>query len=104
MHHCSHSDTINQIFLQPIIFFYCFSSDLYPVNTHFFCITAQEKSKTYAPITTAILDIPTAWAFFGQNPEATSLKLHNTVKKVAAEWNSAHADKRSVNFQFNVGF
>ena len=78
------------------------SSDLYPINTHFFCITAQEKSKTYAPITTTVLDIPTAWAFFGQDPEATSLKLHNTVKKVTADWNSAHADKRSVNFTLQL--
>jgi len=81
-----------KIFFFPIFAF----SDLYPVSSHFFCITAVDKAKPYVPVTTALLDIPTAWVFFGANPAGTLLKLQTILKKMIAEWNEEHRGKTSV--------
>ena len=75
-----------------------FGSDLYPVSTHFFCITALDRSKTWNPVTTAILDVPTAFAFFGANARDTLDRLDQVVQNLTMSWNCDQAIKNSVRF------
>jgi hypothetical protein len=42
------------------------------------------------------LDIPTAYEFFGSNPEGTLQKIQATMKKLVSEWNEEHRGKTSV--------
>lgn len=71
-------------------------SPIYPLGNHFFCITALDRSKTWNPVTTAILDVPTAYAFFGSNPRSTMDRLNQLVNDLVSSWNQNQRNKKSV--------
>lgn len=71
-------------------------SDLYPIKDHFLCLTARDRSKTWQPVSTIIMDIPTAYALFGSNPERTLHRVQGIVKKMVDDWNAEQATKASV--------
>lgn len=75
---------------------------MYPVSSHFFCITALDRAKTWNPITTAVLDVPTAYAFFGASPKETVSKMEKLVLSLADTWNADQAKKSTVKKFFLV--
>lgn len=64
--------------------------------SHFFCIAALDRAKTWNPVTTAILDVPTAYAFFGANPAETANKLESLVEGLVETWNADQVKRTSV--------
>ena len=50
-------------------------------------------------MTTCVLDVPTAYAFFGQDPQGTLRRLDQMVQGLSQDWNSSQAQKSSVSLK-----
>lgn len=74
--------------------------DLYPVGKHFFALTSVDGSKPHKPVGCSVLDIPTAFAFFGQDPAKTCSRVTAAVYNLVNKWNEANARKSSVRKPF----
>jgi len=74
------------------------SSDLYPVGNYFFVLTSVDGSKTYKPVGCTVMDIPTAYAFFGLDPGKTCARVTAAVNHLVQSWNQNEAQKSSVSF------
>lgn len=66
------------------------------MSDYFFCVTALDRAKTWSPVTTAIMDVPTAFAFFGASPAATVRKLEALVSGLSESWNADQVKKSTV--------
>ena len=73
-----------------------FFSDLFPVSPYFFVVSVEDGSKTWRPRGVTVLDIPTAWAFFGKDSEGTLRAVGSAVRDFVAEWNESNAKKQTV--------
>lgn len=81
-----------------------FFSPIYPLERHFFCVTALDRSKTWNHLTTAIMDVPTAYAFFGADPQATLNKLSQLVGELTSSWNRNQEPKERVSHFWRTHF
>lgn len=79
-----------------IYYFFPPPSDLYPVGNYFFVLTCVDGSKTYKPVGCTVMDIPTAYAFFGLDPGKTCARVTAAVNHLVQSWNQNEAQKSSV--------
>jgi len=92
-------------FLLAIINFYvilCYFSSLYPIGSCFFLIHLQDGTKAYRPESQIVMDVPTAWAFFGARPDDTLQKVGEVTRNLVRRWNEDYCDK--VNIDKNKTF
>ena len=67
------------------------------MSDHFFYLHARDESKTYAPESQIVIDVPTAIAFFGSDGKDSTLELiHGRVKSLVEEWNAQYAGDNAV--------
>lgn len=85
--HCKNSTVIFAILVY---------SELYPVGEYFFHLHVKDSSKTYVPESQSLFDIPTAVAFFGDDPVGTTKLVSGLVQRLLAEWNAEFADGEKV--------
>jgi hypothetical protein len=74
-------------------FLLAFCSEIYPVNDHFFLLSVRDGGKDYVPVSQSVIDIPTAYAFFGLEPKETLSAVNGLVQKLIADYNEQNRNK-----------
>lgn len=93
------------VFILAIINFYdilCYFSSLYPIGSCFFLIHLQDGTKAYRPESQIVMDVPTAWAFFGARPDDTLQKVGEVTRNLVRRWNEDYCDKVNICFDTDV--
>lgn len=67
---------------------------IYDIGSHFFAVRVKDGSKSYTPESKIVMDLPTAWAFFGLNPTETQSVVQEKVRLLCKSWNEQYAFKR----------
>lgn len=75
--------------------FCCYYSDLLQLGSYFASIRVLDYSKTYSPESKVVLDIPTAWIFFGQDPAKTLQAVGQMVRQLTTKWNQKYGPAAS---------
>jgi len=70
------------------------------VGAHFFVLTCVDGSKQHKPVSCSVMDIPTAFAFFGMDAAKTCARVTAAVTNLVRRWNAVEASKTSVKFFF----
>ena len=65
-------------------------SEIYPVKEYFFYIAVRDRSMGYERFNQIVIDIPTAFAFFGEDPSETNDLVGQLVRTVVTSWNNTH--------------
>ena len=58
------------------------------MGEYFFYLHVSDGGKPYAPESQSLFDIPTAVAFFGDDPVTTSRLVSGLVQQFLGEWNA----------------
>lgn len=66
------------------------------MGNHFFVLTSIDGSKPHKPVGCSVMDIPTAYAFFGSDPSKTCARVTAAVNGLVQRWNEVEALKPSV--------
>ena len=66
------------------------------MGNHFFVLTSVDGSKPHKPVGCSVMDIPTAYAFFGSDPSKTCARVTAAVNGLVQRWNETEALKPSV--------
>ena len=81
-------------------------SEIYPVGDYFFFIGVRDRSLGYERYHKIVIDIPTAYAFFGEDPTDTCNLVGQLVRSVVDTWNAKHRDvvsrNRCCKFYYNT--
>lgn len=69
-------------------------SELYPIGEYFFAIGCIDGSKSYRPESSIVIDLATAYAFFGVNPAETVAKIKESAAKVVNKLNAKYSKRQ----------
>ena len=86
---CAKNQPTNSSTILLIHFFFYFFSAVYPIGSHFFCISIVDATKSYHPESSLVLDLPTAYVFFGLDPKKTIKRIGDSARALVKEWNQA---------------
>jgi|688.fasta_scaffold04131_13 hypothetical protein len=78
---------------------------LVPLHKHFFHVKLVDGTKKYRPESQIVLDIGTAYNFFGRDPERTKSIVCKKVHNLVDAWNDKYIVKKEVNLkEFNLPY
>lgn len=66
------------------------------MGSYFFSIRVVDHSKDYSPESKVVLDVPTAWVFFGKDGRKTARLVGDMVRRLVKQWNDRYATDSAV--------
>jgi hypothetical protein len=69
---------------------------LFPLQKHFFHLKLVDGTKKYRPESQIVLDIATAFNFFGRNPQRTKAIVVKKVHQIVEAWNDKYIKRKEV--------
>jgi hypothetical protein len=75
-------------------------SNLFPLQKHFFHLKLVDSLKRYRPESQIVLDITTAYNFFGRNPLRTKAIVVKKVHQIVEAWNEKYIKRKEVKLNF----
>lgn len=79
-----------------MIFIFYYFSGLFPMEKHYFHAKLVDGTKPYKPESQIVLDLATAYNFFGRNPERTKDLVVRKVHDLTNAWNKKFFVEREV--------
>jgi len=81
--------------------FISFCRNIFPLRNYYFLLKTLDATKHYLPDSCTILDLPTSFAFFAGDPQATLRIVGEKVAKLLERWNEKFSKPKKVELFFS---